>query len=76
MKDSPADTISHNRSSNCQRKSLSERSIIRSLDELFSEVTDIHNDISSNSGELNRSLCDGMLFGVVKSYCGPEVAEL
>ncbi|XP_070787829.1 uncharacterized protein C19orf44 homolog isoform X2 [Pituophis catenifer annectens] len=49
MKDSPADTLSHNRSSNCQRKSLSERSIIRSLDELFSEVTDIHNDISSNS---------------------------
>ncbi|XP_058019188.1 uncharacterized protein C19orf44 homolog isoform X2 [Ahaetulla prasina] len=52
MKDSPADTISHNRSSNCQRKSLSERSIIRSLDELFSEVTDTHNDISSNSDDV------------------------
>ncbi|XP_026526706.1 uncharacterized protein C19orf44 homolog isoform X1 [Notechis scutatus] len=48
MKDSP-DTISHNRCSSYQRKSLSEQSIIRSLDELFSEVTDIHNDISSNS---------------------------
>uniref|UniRef100_A0A8C5WUW1 DUF4614 domain-containing protein n=1 Tax=Laticauda laticaudata TaxID=8630 RepID=A0A8C5WUW1_LATLA len=49
MKDSPADSISHNRCSNYQRKSVSEQSVIRSLDELFSEVTDIHNDISSNS---------------------------
>ncbi|XP_032093920.1 uncharacterized protein C19orf44 homolog isoform X2 [Thamnophis elegans] len=49
MKYSPADTICHNRSSNYQKKSLSEQSIIQSLDELFSEVTDVQNDISSNS---------------------------
>ncbi|KAM3854613.1 uncharacterized protein C19orf44 homolog isoform 1-T1 [Vipera latastei] len=49
MKDSLADTITHNRSSNYQRKSLSERSIVQSLDELFSDVADTHNDISSNS---------------------------
>ncbi|XP_070604456.1 uncharacterized protein C19orf44 homolog isoform X2 [Erythrolamprus reginae] len=49
LKYSLADSISHNRNSNYQNKSLSERSIIQSLDELFSEVADVHNDISSNS---------------------------
>ncbi|XP_063146706.1 uncharacterized protein C19orf44 homolog isoform X2 [Candoia aspera] len=49
IKGSPADTVSLNRSSSYRKTSLSERSIIRSLDELFSDVTDIHNDTSSNS---------------------------